>query len=367
MPPKFVPFEQDHISAVEAFNRRLIDGHAATDFLLPTVLGRIPSAPDDPIRWTQYVILDGGEVRGGVLAMDQPGWVNGHAVRAVNFQSPLSEGIVNSKYSNVAVQMVKFMQKQSEAVFLVGMGSADRPLPRLLAASGWLVRSIPFLFRVHRTGNFLRELPMLRTSPAKRIASQAARLTGLGAVGLTVMQRRRNTENGSIRQVSDWGDWADEIWQRCRDNCSFAVQRDRSTLERLYPASDLRTKILLIERGTKIVGWSVCYNAVLANHRHFGNLRLCSILDCMADLDAMASAAILTDREMASQAADVVVVNHSHAAWVQAFRLAGFLAGPSNYLLATSKRLTALVRSEQKGKERMHVTRGDGDGRIHLT
>ena len=154
--------------------------------------------------------------------------------------------------------------------------------------------------------------------------------------------------------------------ERCRDNCSFAVQRDRRTLESLYPASDPRTKILLIERGGKPVGWSVYYNASLANHRHFGNLRLGSILDCLADPDAMASTAMLSDREMASQGVDLVVVNHSHAAWVEAFRSAGFLAGPSNYLLATSKRLTELVRSERQGEERMHVTRGDGDGRIHL-
>ena len=37
-----------------------------------------------------------------MLAMDQPGWLNGKATRAVNFQSPLSEGIVNSEYSIVA-------------------------------------------------------------------------------------------------------------------------------------------------------------------------------------------------------------------------------------------------------------------------
>ena len=367
MPLRFIPFEKDHGPAAEAFNQRMIHGDAPTDFLLPTGLGKIRTTPDDPIQWTQYLVLDGGEVRGGVLAMDQPGWVNGHVVRAVNFQSPLSEGIVNSKYSIVAMQMVKFMQKQAEVVFMVGMGSADRPLPKLLAASGWSVRPIPFLFRVHRTGNFLRELQMLRTSPVKRIAAQAARLTGLGAAGLTVMQRRRSTENGSIRQVNVWGDWADEIWQRCRDNCSFAVRRDRRTLESLYPASDPRVIILLIECDAKPVGWSVCFNAALANHRHFGNLRLGSVLDCVADPDAMTLTAVLTDREMASQGADLLVVNHSHAAWVQAFRSAGFLAGPSNYLLATSKRLTELVRSQQEGEARMHVTRGDGDGRIHLT
>ena len=43
----------------------------------------------------------------------------------------------------------------------------------------------------------------------------------------------------------------------------------------------------------------------------------------------------------------------------------GFLAGPSNYLLATSKAMTDLV-SPPDAASRIHLTRGDGDGRIHL-
>jgi hypothetical protein len=367
MPLQFVPFEANHIAAVAAFNQRMSEGHAASDFLLPTEADERVSQPDEPIQWTRYVVLDGEQVRGGVLAMGQPGWVKGNAARALNFQSPLAEGIVNPKYSIVAMQMVKFMQKQADAVFMVGMGAPDRPLPKLLTASGWSVRLVPFLFRVHHTGHFLRELQMLRSSSLKRIAAQAARFTGMGAAGLAVAQRCRTKANGSIRQENSWGDWADEIWQRCRPNCSFAVQRDRRTLESLYPPLDPKTKIYVIERDAKPVGWSVCFNAALRNHRHFGNLRVASILDCMADADAMPLTATLTDREVATQGGDLVLVNHSHSAWVQAFRSAGFLAGPSNYLLAMSKKLTELVRAEQQGEHRIHVTRGDGDGRMHLT
>lgn len=366
MPLQFVPFADHHIPAVEAFNQRMLDGHAAGDFLLPTTPEAQASSPDSPIRWTRYLVLDGEQVRGGVLCMEQPGWMNGRSIRALNFQSPLSEGIVDPKYSIVGVQMVKFMQKQAEAVFLVGMGSLDRPLPKLLAASGWSVRPVPFMFRVHHAGNFVRELRMLRTSPLKRIASQAARVTGLGAMGLAVMQWSRSPGRGTVRQVKEWGAWADDIWRRCRDFCSFAAQRDRRTLESLYPASDPRTIILLIERNAKPVGWSVCFNAALESHRHFGNLRVGSVLDCMADPDSMVLTAALTDREMASRDADFVLVNHSHTAWLRAYRVAGFLNGPSNYLLAMSKKLTEIVHTVPHGDDCVHVTRGDGDGRIHL-
>jgi hypothetical protein len=366
MPLRFEVLAEQHIPAVLAFNQRMTEGHAASDFLLPTALKTSRMTPDDPIQRTSYVVLDGEFVRGGLLAMDQAGWLNGREVRATNFQSPLSEGVVDPKYSIVAMQMVKFMQKRSEVVFMVGMGSADRPLPKLLVIAGWSVRPVPFLFRVHHTGKFLRELQMLRTSPLKRIAAQTARFTGLGALGLAVKQRRKSSGQETIRQVAAWGDWADEIWQRCRNKCSFAVQRNRRTLESLYSISDPKTKIFLIEHDRRPVGWSVCFNSRLVDHRHFGNLQVGSILDCLADADSMAATAILTDSELAKLGADLVLVNHSHADWVEAFRAAGFLTGPSNYMLAMSKKLTGALRSEPGAEEYVHVTRGDGDGRIHL-
>jgi hypothetical protein len=366
MPLRFEIFAEQHLAAVLEFNQRMKQGHAPSDFLLPASLEAPRTPLDDPIQWRRYVVLDGESVRGGILAMEQPAWLNGQSIRALNFQSPLSEGIVNPKYSAIAMQMVKFMQKQADAVFLVGMGAIDRPLPKLLLASGWSVRPVPFLFRVHKAARFLSELQMLKTSFLKRIAAQVARLTGIGTLALAYKQRQGARADASLRHVTAWGDWADEIWLRCRDSASFAVLRDRRTLESLYPATDPRLRICLVERGGQAVGWSVCFNTQLANHHHFGNLQVGSILDCMAVPDAMASTAVLTDNRLAAEGADLVLVNHTRAAWLSAFRSAGFLSGPSNYMLAMSKKLTEALRSTADGDSHAHITRGDGDGRIHL-
>ena len=66
---------------------------------------------------------------------------------------------------------------------------------------------------------------------------------------------------------------------------------------------------------------------------------------------------------LAANGADLIVTNQSHASWVDAFARAGFLKGPSNYLLAMSRPLAQAVGD---GSARVHITRGDGDGRIHL-
>jgi len=86
----------------------------------------------------------------------------------------------------------------------------------------------------------------------------------------------------------------------------------------------------------------------------------------MAQPEAIVATAVLTDKEMSTEGADLVMVNHSHGAWVTGFRSAGFLTGPSNYLLAMTKRMTEAILGAPHGADHIHVTRGDGDGRIHL-
>jgi hypothetical protein len=366
MPLQIIPFAPQHVPAVKAFNQRMVAGNAASDFPLPTYPISAATGNSSVIHWTHFVVVDGDEVRGGVLEMDQPGWLDGQEVRAINFQSPLSEGIVDPKHSMVAIKLVRFEEKQGKAVFMVGMSSQEKPLPRLLSAAGWSVRPVPFLFRVHRAGRFLKELRVLHADMFRGFATRAARWTGAGFIGISLLQHRRVSCHGAVREERNWGPWADEIWNMYRDNCSFAVKRDRRTLSSLYPSDDPKLQILVILRDQKPVGWAVCLNTRFVNHRHFGNLQVGSILDCVASPDAMVLTAVLADRQLSSAGADLVLVNHSHAEWVKAFRSSGFLVGPSNYLLAVSKRLAEAVRSIQGGEQRMHITRGDGDGRIHL-
>jgi hypothetical protein len=366
MPLQIVPFTELHKSAVEAFNRRMAEGRAPTDFLLPTEPVSGAPANNSVIDWTPYVVVDEQEVRGGVLKMDSPGWLNGREMRAINFQSPLSEGIVNPKYSMVALQIVRFEQKQGDAVFMVGMGAEEKPLPRLLCAAGWSVQAVPLLFRVHRVGRFLQELRALHTVKLRSIAAGAARLSGAGLLGISILQRRQSECNGSVSRETSWGAWADEIWDIYRESCSFAVKRDRRTLASLYPTHDTKLQIFVIRSDRTPVGWAVCANTKFTNHHYFGDLQVGSILDCVAIPDAMVPTACLVDDELASAGADLVVLNHSHASWIRAFRVSGFLSGPSNYLLAMSKRLTETVRSVDREGQHVHITRGDGDGRIHL-
>ncbi|MGA8029550.1 MAG: hypothetical protein WB992_20600 [Bryobacteraceae bacterium] len=366
MPLHFVPLAEQHLTAVRAFNQRMREGGAATDFLLPEDLSKNSSDAGAPIQQNQFIAVDEGQVRGGVIEMNQPGWLNGHSIRAHNHQSPLSEGLIDRRNAMVAWQMIRFLEERSDAAFGVGMGSVDHRWSQLLRKCEWSVRPVPFLFRVHRAGAFWRELPMLHSTGTRDLFARVAAVTGIGALALAIPQLRKTRMNGSIQQQDSWGDWADRIWERVRDQCSFAVQRNREVLDMLYPTDDPRLMILLIEKGGEPVGWAVCMEARLKNERFFGNLRVFAILDCVALPGSMAVTAALADRELALSGADLVFVNHSHAAWVRAFRAAGFLTARSNYMLAMSKTLTEAIHAQPGGDESIHITRGDGDGRCNL-
>lgn len=364
MPLKFVPSSAEYSAAIADFNGRLQQRNAPTAFLLSEELMR--EEAESTIRRQQFLAIDAEAVRGGVIELDQPGWLNGKPVRALNYQSPLSEGIADSRYAAVGLQIVRFMQGRGPAVYIVGMGARSNPLPRLLKAAGWSLVDIPFLYRVHRASSFLRELRPLRSSLPKRFAADLARWTGMGAIAIRIKQRSRVKPNSTIRLQTSWGDWADDLWLRAREKCSFAVERDRKSLEWMYPPSDPRTRIFLVEQGRKPVGWAACFDTRMRSNRYFGNMRVGSILDAVALEGHEAETAALADAQLGIAGCDLVLVNHSHTDWVKGFELAGFSRGPSNYLLGMSKRLTDAVRSSPAGTERMHITRGDGDGRVHL-
>jgi hypothetical protein len=357
----------DLLPAVRAFNARVA---GVAPFPLPETLPAAPKGGGLPITWTQYVLLDDDQVRGGMYLMDQPAWAAGQICRAGNYQSVLSEAIVDRKYNSVSVRMLKWIERQSPLAFMVGMGSLERPLPRLLLASGWTVRPVPFFFRVRNVRAFLREAQPLQRSRWWRAAARGAAVSGAGWLGLRLLQARRPLGSGGERgleaeNVTAWGACADEIWKQFQPQCAFGVIRDRAALGQLYPLGAGRVQAAVFRHQGQAVGWAAWLDTAMRNHNYFGNLRVATVLDCLAaPVHANAVARALT-RRLNQTGADLLLTNQMHGVWQAAFQRAGFLRATSNYLLATSKPLSAAIAAGG-GDSLVHLTRGDGDGRIHL-
>lgn len=282
-------------------------------------------------------------------------------------QAPVSEGIIDKRYGMTAMLLLKFMQQRGSHLFVVGMGDERNPLPRLLKAGGWSVQPVPFFFLVNRPNRFLRELKLLRNNPKRRLLAAIAAGTGTGWAAIQALHARGllaqlATGDYTIEPLPAWDSWVDSIWERFRKHCSFGVARDQRTLAELYPDSDARLLRFSIRQKGRPVGWSVCFNTPMTDHNHFGNMRVATILDSIAEPGAEAATVTLTARVLKRERADLVVSNQTHLFWQDPFRRCGFRTAPSNYLLAMSPAL-AKAAGQDGG---IHVTRGDGDGRIHL-
>ena len=166
--------------------------------------------------------------------------------------------------------------------------------------------------------------------------------------------------------VSRFGDWVDAIWERSREACSLCAVRDQAALAALYPEQDARYLRLKVTQGGEIVGWAVLLDTQMHGHKYFGDLRVGTLLDGMAVAGAVTPTAMAATEALADRGADLVVTNQLHDDWVSGLERAGFLRGPSNYGFGMSKQLARLLDPIEAHGPRMHVTRGDGDGRVNL-
>jgi hypothetical protein len=91
-----------------------------------------------------------------------------------------------------------------------------------------------------------------------------------------------------------------------------------------------------------------------------------SIVDCFASVSDAAKVIGAARDCLESRGADLIVSNQSHTAWRRGLRQAGFLPGPSNFIFASSPKLTTMLCERGVQEQDLHFNRGDGDGPINL-
>ena len=92
-------------------------------------------------------------------------------------------------------------------------------------------------------------------------------------------------------------------------------------------------------------------------------MRLGSIVDCLSIRGYETSIIKKTEEILKKKGSDIIVSNQSHIYWKNALKMNSFINGPSNFIFASSVRLTKKLGNN---KDFIHITRGDGDGPINL-
>lgn len=363
-------YSRDLEGAVRDFNARLQAGGSDFHFRESSVPSWLPRLEGCSIYEEYFVAVDGGAVRGGYVLKHQPFAVAGTTQTVTNVNLPLSEGSVNPRYNMLGVQILTDALKRRPLLYALGMGSYENAIARLLQAMGFSLCSLPFYFRVLHPAHFLRQIRPLRRSPLLAILVDALAASGAGVIALplhAVLTRRLpSTASLSWEVVESFGPWADDVWDAAKTGYSLIAVRDSRSMNTLYPPSDRRAIRLKVSHGAQVLGWAVLLDTQMAGHKHFGEMRVGSVIDCLARPGMEAAVVQVASALLAERRVDLIVSNQSHAAWGAAFRRSGYLRGPSNFIFAASRKLAELLVPFDVQIERMHVARGDGEGPSHL-
>ena len=127
--------------------------------------------------------------------------------------------------------------------------------------------------------------------------------------------------------------------QRSGGAYALIAQRDAATLDALYPPADPR-----FLRVRAAGGWALLLDTQMQHHKQFGDMRVGTIVDCLAPADAAPAVMRAAAALLESRGVDMIVSNQMHGAWSRALLDAGFRRGPSNYLLALAPAFAASVR-----------------------
>jgi hypothetical protein len=373
---RVVFYEAAHEPAVRAFNARMRAADALLFPLLETAPAPTPNTPAPGIEFRHFVVVDdAGEVRGGYFIRTQPFDIRGQVHGVGHYQAPLSEGIVDKRYAAVGAAMLAHALGEQPLLFAMGMGSRDRPLPRMLHAMGWAILETPFYFLVLNGKRFLRNIGPLRGRAECRVAADVLAFLGLGGLALKAMQgaRRRSRFDGRYRQhpIEEFSDWADQIWLESAPQYSLSAVRSADYLRFVYPLMGPHVASpyygVQLTEGDRPAGWVQMLDCQPRDRSYFGEMRVAALVDGVgprAAIPSLVHSAVEAARE---RHADIVISNQMHRDWTSALKTAGFWQGPSNYLLALSKGLRKLVEPLEEAIPRIHFNRGDGDGRVNLT
>jgi hypothetical protein len=356
---------------VDRLNARLEAG-GVTHKVWPGPTGEVLGGSAESPRSSRLFVAAGdGEVRGGVWLAEQDFFVAGARERAAWLKYPVAESLVAPAFSGVPASLLLQLLREQPRLMALGLGGHEGPLARLLAGLRWTGVTVPFFARLVRPARVLRELRAIRHTGPRRLALDLLAASGLGWAGYRSLRWQRSWSLSSDaraargEEVPSFGDWAEALWERHRSAYGLVGDRNRTTLNELYPASFAGLSRLRVRRSAEDIGWACTLRVDLreqGDERHFGRLAVGVLADGFgAPTDAAGIVGAAVDHLMRSDV-DLIITNLSHPAWQGAVRAHGFLAGPSNFAFYQAPAMAKLLSTAAVQSAGLHLTRGDCDG-----
>ena len=221
-------------------------------------------------------------MRGGYILRRQRFSVSRETVTAAHYRLPLSEGIIDRAYATLGLRLVRDALAREPRLYAMGMGGWDKPLPQMLKRLKWRdVRGAVPLQGGPPGADSCDNIRPLRTSAvAPRSPWMPPRFTGAGWLGMKALGLSRATAAAALRSGPGFRRLGGRSLGALARRLCPARPRDAATLDALYPPSDPR-----FLRVRAAGGWAVLLDTQMRDHKQFGDMRVGTIVDCLAPPD----------------------------------------------------------------------------------
>lgn len=359
--------EDGDAPAIERFNQRLDAGGAIFRMSLRAPLPGEHHSPEGHfVRREQLLVVEGDEVRGGVLLQHHRIAIRGVEQPFCWLQLPISEALVDRTYSSAFMPLLKNALRHQPVAMGLGVGGFDATWSQIMMRTRWRHAAVPFFFFPLHGGRFARELRYLQASSKRKIPAQIAAATGLASlagIGWSSLRRLRlGSRTWTPSVETDFGPWADEVYHRAKSQYGALVSREASALRTVFPPEDQRyTRIRIRARNSnKELGWIMIVHKQMEDDKYFGNLHVGTLVNGCAELSDVPAILAAGFEHLADLGVDLVVANWSHQTWRAAVKSQGFFSGPSNFAYFVSPKAVPVLEDECPLAE-CHMTRGDCD------
>lgn len=265
--------------------------------------------------------------------------------------------------NQIAGQLAMKLANQKLGHGVLGTPGADSKVFKLYKALRFdFWGTVPFFFLILNGDKVLRELAIFKRKQLLALAARSASHLYLPGKLLEFRHRRRQLPERGCN-VTEWDVFPEEaeaLWQTLYSQ--YGLIFDRSVAYLNWRFHSPRYERLGVHVQKKLIGWAVCKTTDKKEDKHFGSLRLGTVVDLLADPNNTAellqvfSAAV---ERLRDNGADLIIANLSHRPLSAAARKLGFIQGPSNFHFIT-RNLPLVSMSE------CHLTRGDSDGDCNL-
>jgi hypothetical protein len=364
-------FEQRDHDAVARLNERFANaGVAHVVYPEPA-----RSGPPGPLTQRLFIAADDEEIRGAVWLKEHPFRVHGSDQLMGYPKYLIAESLIDGRFSGVPRALLRACLAEQPLLMGLGFGGRLSPMARLLIAHRWSGEPVPFLFRPVRPGRVVRELAPIRRSGTRRALAAFAHRSGLAGVGWLAVSALRARRRSAERHVTvdvepQFGPWADDVWQRCKDSLGLLTVRDTRMLAMLLPTTLPSAFRLRVRRAGSDIGWAFVLAHDFATGQPdgmFGALNVGVVADVLArPEDARAVGRSAVDWLM-DASTDIIISNQSHPAWISALHHAGLVDGPVNYASYRSPAVERMLTPDPSHRLHVHLTRADGDGPVWWT